>query len=120
MAKSHSLGKKGELLAIKYLIDNAYMILEKNWVTGKKEIDIIAEDEEFIIFIEVKTRMSDFQVHPREAVSVPKQRNIIYAAHTYLQRKNIEKEARFDIITVVVDGTGHELEHIKDAFYPTL
>ena len=120
MSQSQSLGKKGELIAIKYLIDNAYRILERNWVTGKKEIDIIAEDEEFIIFIEVKTRMVDFQVHPREAVSVPKQRNIIYAAQAYLQRRNIEKEARFDIITIVVDGPGYQLEHIKDAFYPTL
>lgn len=120
MSESHSLGKSGERLAIKYLRQNGYRILEKNWVTGRKEIDIIAEDDEFIIFIEVKTRMADFQLHPRDAVSVPKQRNIIYAAQTYIQRKEIEKEARFDIITVVVDGAKHELEHIEDAFYPTL
>ena len=64
--------------------------------------------------------MADFQLHPRDAVSVPKQRNIIYAAQTYIQRNEIDKEARFDIITVVVDGAKHELEHIRDAFYPTL
>ncbi|MFO7851388.1 MAG: YraN family protein [Bacteroidota bacterium] len=120
MIKSHSLGKNGEQLALKYLEDNGYRIIEKNWLTGKKEIDIIAEDDEFIIFIEVKTRMADFQLHPRNAVSVPKQRNIIYAAQTYIQRKEIEKEARFDIISIVIDGPKHELEHIKDAFYPTL
>ena len=120
MAKSHSLGKTGERLAIKYLRDNGYRVLEKNWVTGRKEIDIISEDYEFIIFIEVKTRMADFQLHPRDAVSVPKQRNIIYAAQTYIQRNDIDKEARFDIVTIVVDGPRHELEHIKDAFYPTL
>ena len=120
MSESHSLGKNGERLAIKYLLQNGYRILEKNWATGRKEIDIIAEDDEFIIFIEVKTRMADFQLHPRDAVSVPKQRNIIYAAQTYIQRNEIDKEARFDIITVVVDGAKHELEHIRDAFYPTL
>lgn len=120
MTKSHSLGKNGEQLALQYLEDNGYRIIEKNWLTGRKEIDIIAEDDEFIIFIEVKTRMADFQLHPREAVSVPKQRNIIYAAQTYIQRKEIEKEARFDIISIVIDGPKHELEHIKDAFYPTL
>ncbi|MDT8400787.1 MAG: YraN family protein [Bacteroidales bacterium] len=120
MPKSHSLGKNGELLAINYLIDKGYRILEKNWVTGRKEIDIIAEDDKFIIFIEVKTRMADFRLHPREAVSVPKQRNIIYAAQNYIRSNNIEKEARFDIITLVIDGSGHELEHIRDAFYPTL
>ncbi len=120
MSESHSLGKNGERLAIKYLRQNGYRVLEKNWATGRKEIDIIAEDDEFIIFIEVKTRMADFQLHPRDAVSVPKQRNIIYAAQTYIQRNEIDKEARFDIITVVVDGAKHELEHIRDAFYPTL
>ncbi|HCC69758.1 MAG TPA: endonuclease [Bacteroidales bacterium] len=120
MAQSHSLGKTGERLAIKYLKDNGLNILEKNWVAGRKEIDIIAEDDEFIIFVEVKTRMADFQLHPRDAVSVPKQRNIIYAAQTYIQRNDIDKEARFDIVTIVVDGPRHELDHIKDAFYPTL
>ena len=120
MSESHSLGKNGERLAIKYLRQNGYKVLEKNWITGRKEIDIIAEDDEFIIFIEVKTRMADFQLHPRDTVSVHKQRNIIFAAQTYIQRNEIEKEARFDIITVVVEGAKHELEHIKDAFYPTL
>ncbi|MBS0012012.1 MAG: YraN family protein [Bacteroidales bacterium] len=120
MAESHSLGKNGERLAIKYLKDNGYRILERNWSTGRKEIDIIAEDEEFIIFIEVKTRMADFQLHPRDTVSVPKQRNIIYAAQTYIQRNECDREARFDIISLVFDGRKHELEHIKDAFYPTL
>lgn len=120
MTKSHSLGKSGERIAIKYLRDNGYRILEKNWVTGRKEIDIIAEDDDYIIFIEVKTRMSDFQLHPRDAVSVPKQRNIIYAAQTYIQRNDCDKEARFDIISIVFNGKNFELEHIKDAFYPTL
>lgn len=120
MAKSHSIGKTGERIAINHLKANGYRILEKNWVTGRKEIDIIAEDDNYIIFIEVKTRMSDFMLHPRDAVSVPKQRNIIYAAQTYIQRKEIDKEARFDIISIVIDGPKHELEHIKDAFYPTL
>ena len=120
MAKSHSLGKNGERLAIKYLRENGYRVLEKNWVTGRKEIDIIAEDDEFIVFIEVKTRMVDFQLHPRDAVSVPKQRNIIYAAQTYIQRNECDKEARFDIISIIFDGKNYDLEHIKDAFYPTL
>ncbi len=120
MTDKHSLGKTGEKLAIKYLTDNGYRIVEKNWVTGRKEIDIIAEDEENIIFIEVKTRTSGYQLHPRDAVSVPKQRNIIFAAQTYIERNDIDKEARFDIISIVVDGPRHEFEHIKDAFYPTL
>jgi len=120
MAESHSLGKRGENIAVNFLISASYKILERNWTTGHKEIDIIAEDDNNIVFIEVKTRTIDFQLHPREAVSVPKQRNMIYAAQTYIERMLPEKDARFDIISIVVDGIRFEIEHIKDAFYPTL
>ena len=120
MAESHSLGKRGENIAANYLLSKGYRIVERNWITGRKEIDIIAEDDNNIVFVEVKTRTIDFQLHPREAVSVPKQRNLIYAAQTYIERTMPEKDARFDIISVVVDGRKFEVEHIEDAFYPTL
>ena len=120
MAESHSLGKRGEKIASDHLMANGYIILERNWSTGKREIDIIAESDNYIVFVEVKTRSIAFQVHPRDAVSVPKQRNIIFAAQTYIERNIPEKEARFDIISIVIDGRRHELEHITDAFYPTL
>lgn len=120
MAESHSLGKQGEKLAAKHLIKSGYTIRDMNWVRGHKEIDIIAEDDDFVIFIEVKTRMSDFQVHPRDAVSVPKQRNLIFAAQAYIENNETDKETRFDIISIIVNGQQYELEHITDAFYPTL
>jgi len=120
MADSHNLGKRGEEIALKHLTDNGYRIIARNWSTGKKEIDIIAEDDHHIVFVEVKTRMPDFQLHPRDAVSVPKQRNIIYAADTWIQRNMPSKEARFDIISVITDGRRSEIEHIEHAFYPTL
>ncbi|MEE4215753.1 MAG: YraN family protein [Bacteroidales bacterium] len=120
MANSHSLGRRGERQAVEYLARKGYTILRTNWSTKHREIDIIAEDDSFIIFIEVKTRMAGFTVHPREAVSVPKQRNIISAAQSFLRENNIDKEARFDIITIIKGGEDNELEHIMDAFYPTL
>jgi putative endonuclease len=120
MANSHSLGKKGELQALEYLGGKGYTILHTNWSAKHKEIDIIAEDGSFIVFIEVKTRTAGFTLHPRQAVSVPKQRNIISAAQAFLRENDIDKEARFDIITIITGGEKNELEHIKDAFYPTL
>ena len=120
MADLHSLGKYGENLATSYLRENGYRVIKRNWRTGKKEIDIIAEDDHHVIFIEVKTRTADFQLHPRDAVSVPKQRNLIFAAQTWLERSETDKEARFDIITVITEGRKYEIEHTKDAFYPTL
>ncbi len=120
MADSHSLGKRGEKIAVNHLKSKGYKIIELNWTTGKKEIDIIAEEENYLVFIEVKTRSVDFQLHPRDAVSVPKQRNLIFAAQTYIERNMPEKEARFDIISIIVDGRRFEIDHIEDAFYSTL
>ncbi|MCI0523441.1 MAG: YraN family protein, partial [Bacteroidales bacterium] len=84
------------------------------------EIDIVAENSEYIVFVEVKTRASDYQVHPRDAVNVPKQRTIIFAASNYINRNNLGKEARFDIITVIFNGPSCEIDHIENAFYPTM
>ncbi len=120
MAESHSLGKRGEIKAVDHLLSNGYKILERNWSTGHKEIDIIAEDDNYLVFVEVKTRSIDFRVHPRDAISVPKQRNIIFAAQTYIERNLPQKEARFDIISIVFDGRHFDIEHVIDAFYPTL
>jgi len=120
MAESHSLGKYGEELAEKLLVSKGYTIREKNWRAGRKEIDLIAENEKYIVFAEVKTRTAGFQMHPREAVTIPKQRLMIFAAESYVRRNAIEKEIRFDIVTIIADGGRFSTEHIEDAFYPTL
>ncbi len=118
--RSHSLGKYGEKLAADMLRRKGYTIREINWRTGHKEIDIVADKDNYIIFAEVKTRSADYQLHPRDAVTTPKQRNIIFAAETYLKLHRIMKEVRFDIITVIADGKKITTEHIEDGFYPTL
>jgi putative endonuclease len=120
MADSHNLGQEGEELARDHLIQSGYRILHRNWKSGKREIDIIAENKDFIIFIEVKTRSGDFHMHPRHAVTSEKQKSIIFAAETYIKRFNIDKESRFDIISIISNGKSVEVEHIEDAFYPTL
>jgi putative endonuclease len=120
MADSHSLGKLGENLAVQHLLDSGYKILHRNWTSGRYEIDIIAEKAEFIVFVEVKTRTENYHLHPASAVTTPKQKLIILAAESYLARNNISKESRFDIITVISYGKTHEIDHIEDAFYPTL
>jgi putative endonuclease len=120
MAESHSLGKLGEQMAERLLVSKGYSIREKNWRSGRKEVDIIVESEKFIVFVEVKTRTSGYQVSPLEAVTTPKQRHLIYAAESYIKLHGIEKDIRFDIITMVTDGKSFSTEHIEDAFYPTL
>lgn len=120
MAESHDLGQKGEDLAADHLKKNGFKILSRNWKWGKHEIDIIAENKEMIVFVEVKTRTDDYQMHPVSAVTKEKQRSIIWAADGYLQKFNINKEGRFDIITIIKTGNSFRIDHIEDAFYPTL
>jgi putative endonuclease len=115
-----ALGTRGEELAAGYLRRKGYIVRDRNWRSGRTEIDIVAENPEFIIFIEVKTRSADFAVHPSEAVNVPKQRTIINAASNYISRYHISKEARFDIITIVMGGNGPRIDHIENAYYPTM
>jgi putative endonuclease len=120
MAESHKLGKKGEDLAVTHLTEAGFKILARNWTLGRHEIDIIAEKENTVVFAEVKTRSDDFKMHPVTAVNRDKQKSMITAADGYIRRYNIDKECRFDIITVIKKESDFVVDHIEDAFYPTL
>lgn len=120
MAEHNELGKKGEELAVEYLRGLGYRILETNWRAGKHEVDIIAMDKECLVVAEVKTRTSDHFGEPFLAVTREKQKALIRAANYYVQKKNLDCETRFDILSILVKKEGEKVDHIKDAFYPTL
>jgi putative endonuclease len=120
MAESHSLGKEGEEMAAAHLKGKGYRILHRNWVSGKKEIDIVAENSEYVVFAEVKTRSRDMKLRHDELVSREKQRFLIFAAESYIRKYNINKESRFDVIIIISNDKSFEIEHIENAFYPTL
>lgn len=120
MAEHNDLGKKGEEIALKHLKKNQYAILECNWRYGKDEIDIIAKQNNELVIVEVKTRSSNYLVEPEFAVTKKKQRFLIRAANAYIDKKDEEIECRFDIISIIVYSNKTQLEHIEDAFYPTL
>lgn len=118
-----SLGKLGEKAAIDYLEKNNYQIICKNFRVGKLgEIDIIARDNEYICFVEVKTRSSLSYGTPSEAVTVRKQNVIRRVASVYLSRKFIsESSVRFDVVEIYIKKllNGHEvykINLIKNAF----
>lgn len=111
-------GRKGEEIAVLYLLSLGYRILETNWRCGHLEIDIIAADHDFLLFVEVKTRASSSYGHPEEFVGKAKQRNIIRAANIYIQRTAICKEVRFDIVSVIRNGGLKQVKHIPNAFTP--
>lgn len=116
MAEHNELGKQGEEEAIKYLRQSGYKILKHNWRYDKYEIDIIAQDEEYIVFVEVKTRSSHEWGNPEDAVSKGKIKRIVEAADFYLREHDIDMPARFDIMAIVWTGKKFEIEHIDDAF----
>lgn len=120
MSESNYLGQQGEAIASQFLSGKGYNIVCRNWRAGANEIDIIAENGEFIVFIEVKTRSGNYVEHPRAAVAASKQKAIIRTADEYIRKYDINKECRFDIITVVINNGTPEIVHIEDAFYPTL
>ena len=114
-----SIGSKGEQLAADFLSAKGYRIVQRNYFAFKVEIDLIALDESTnqIVFIEVKTLQNDFFQQPYEEVNLKKQRNIIKAADTYIRRHDIDKEARFDVVSIVLKPDSEpEINHIISAF----
>ena len=106
-------GKKAEILSVKFLEKKEYKILATNWRYSHLEVDIIAENQEFIVFVEVKARQNN-SLNFNEIISVKKQKNIINAAEKYVEKYKIDKDIRFDVIIV----NQNKLEHIEAAFYP--
>ncbi|MBR4155761.1 MAG: YraN family protein [Bacteroidales bacterium] len=121
MASHNDLGAIGEQIALEHLLEKNYQILETNWVCGHKEVDIIAKDGDTIVFVEVKTRHTPCLVEPETTVDVYKQRHLIWAANSYVNRYQYDNDVRFDIIAIVIDRNNEKkIEHIEDAFYPSL
>ncbi|MFP4557046.1 MAG: YraN family protein [Bacteroidales bacterium] len=116
----HKLGKEGEMYALGYVLDRGYKVLHTNWRSGNKEIDIITQKEDMLVVFEVKTRFSNYWEEPKDAVRLRKQKNIIEAADAYVEKYDVDLEVQFDIISLTYNGRDFELEHIPDAFYPTL
>ena len=119
MIDPHELGKKGEDLAVNYLVNKGYRILERNWRSGHKEIDIVAMDGDTLVAVEVKTRKSNTYGEPDIAVGVMKQRMLIWATEAYVRYHNMDVDVRFDIISIVFTDSEPHIEHIEDAFIPS-
>ena len=121
MARHNETGKSGEERAAEYLLAHGYVVRDINWRNGKYELDIVAYKEGLLVVVEVKTRSSLEYMRPEEAVTPAKCRRIIDAADAYVRYFDLPFEVRFDVIALVKkpDGT-HDIDHIEDAFFPTL
>lgn len=116
---SKELGKRGESIAVEYLLKNGYKIIHRNWHYGHKEIDIVARQNNLLVIVEVKTRWTNYWEEPKESVRRKKQKFIIEAADAYVQSFNLDIDVQFDVISIVLQGDKYELEHIQDAFQPS-
>lgn len=118
MAEHLEIGKKGEDLAARYLEDQQYTILERNWRYRHREIDIIAGRDNRIIIVEVKVRKNIGGERIEEHVNRKKQRYLISAANAYILKQGLDTGVRFDIILLTGESGDLKLEHIQDAFSP--
>ena len=117
MAAHNELGKWGEDLAAEYLLQKGYTIVERDWKSGRRDLDIIALDEDMdtVVFVEVKTRRNNLYGQPEEAVDYHKLQSLQQAINHYIQFRHIHQEVRFDIVSVVgAIGSEPDIEHIQD------
>ncbi len=117
MAEHNELGKFGEELAVAFLQQNGYEILETNWTFQKAEIDIIAQKENILAVIEVKTRSSIEFGLPQDFVKPKKIQLLVKAINEYVISNDLDVEVRFDIVSIYKEDKEYKLEHIEDAFF---
>lgn len=113
------LGRIGEDHAARYLRSRGYRIRERNLTVGGVEVDIIAEHQGLLAFIEVKARSSDDYMNPGEGITATQQRRIARAAAAYLSsRERRERTIRFDVVEVHLTPRGRvrKIEVIPGAF----
>lgn len=114
MYQRHETGKLGEDLACRYLQNEGYKIIERNFEARQGEIDIIALDKKELVFIEVKTRTNTNYGKPVEAVDYKKQKHLIKTVEYYLYSRKLENEfVRIDVIEIYLYNNKYRVNHIK-------
>jgi putative endonuclease len=115
--RQQKFGEKGEALAVRRLKKAGYKIIETNYRNRLGEIDIIAKENDTIVFVEVKSRRSVHFGNPKQAVTLQKQKKISMVALYYLKAMGLNSaRARFDVVTVISNRDTPQVEIIKNAF----
>lgn len=117
MAEHNDFGNLAEDLATDFLVQKNHKILARNFRYQRAEIDIVTEFEDIIVVVEVKARSYNTLIEPQEAVTKKKIKAIVLCADFFMNENGINKEVRFDIITVLPDESGKlQINHIENAF----
>ena len=116
MAAHNEIGTWGEEQAVAFLQRKGYDIIERDWKSGHRDLDIIAANDDMLVFVEVKTRRNRVFGEPEEAIDYRKLQNLRQAINYYVKSRRINREFRLDVITVVgtPEGGSPEITHIED------
>ncbi|WP_438961775.1 YraN family protein [Nonlabens sp.] len=118
MAQHNELGKEGEKLAVAHLLEKGYDILTTNYVYLKGEIDIIAQKGNTIVIVEVKTRSTPEFGDPQSFLKPAQIKRLVTTANHYIEHHaGDDIEARFDIVAIIKNKAGTQIEHLENAFY---
>lgn len=118
MARHNDFGTLGEDIAADYLRRKGYMLLDRNWRSGHKEIDIVARQDDTLVFVEVKARTNVMYGNPEDAVTKRKMHLLVLAADAYLRCNALDCEVRFDVITITGTTQKPYIRHYEHAFRP--
>lgn len=121
MAQHNDWGRRAEQIAADFLIAQGYTIRDRNWRPqgGHVEIDIVTQQNDSIIFVEVKTRQNR-DIDPADAIDMRKIRRLVRCAEAYLGMQHLDLQYRFDVITISGSPEDYTIDHIPDAFLPPL
>lgn len=116
MAQHNETGNKAEEMAAEFLTKKGYEILDRNYTHGKGEIDIIAEKDGWLVFVEVRARSEVLHGFPEQTISKSKANLIIKTAEQYIYDNDWRGKVRFDIVAITVKQY-FEIKHFEDAFF---
>lgn len=116
--KKSETGRRGEDVALAWLQERGFRLLDRNWHAGHKELDLVMESETRVHIVEVKTLTPPILVPPFEKVDAQKQARLITAASRYIAERHVRKEVQFDVVSVILAEDRTEVEYIPEAFYP--
>ena len=116
MASHNNLERLGENIAKDFLKQRGFIIIATNWRHLHYEIDIVARQQNILVFVEVKTRSRFKYGFPDKSIDHKKENRLREAAEIYIEHKDLHNEIRFDIVSIVKNNFEEKVYHITDAF----
>jgi putative endonuclease len=111
-------GRIGEDIALAWLLEHGFRLLDRNWRSGHRELDLVVEGPERVHIVEVKTMTPPLLIQPFEKVDATKQHRMVSAARHYIAERHVRREVQFDVVSVVLGGGPPQVEYIPEAFFP--